>query len=232
MTPNSRVCHRHFCENSFTNSKIRKKLKPTAEPTENLPKQIPLLTYKGDLGLAKPTENLADSDSGPIRIMPHKSKNSSITTNELPEKNVLKEVAKTIVYDFSKELASKYKSDSAEIANMSQSAKEIYLASLCISNKKKETKYCDIDNQEAIFQSIKVEYPTTQQSQMSETADPLFIDKIKEETCEENMANPIQDSSEVYFNQGEFGASEYQNEKENGMVDLEIKEELINPFVE
>ena len=115
MTPNSRVCHRHFCENSFTNSKIRKKLKPTAEPTENLPKEIPLLTYKGDLSLAKPTEILADSDSVPIKIMPHKSKNSFISTNELPEKNVLKEVAKIIVYDFSKELASKYKSDSAEI---------------------------------------------------------------------------------------------------------------------
>ena len=25
LTPNSRVCHKHFCENSFTNSKIRKK---------------------------------------------------------------------------------------------------------------------------------------------------------------------------------------------------------------
>ena len=61
LTPNSRVCHRHFRENSFANSKIRKKLKPTAEPTENLP-NIPLLTYKGDLGLAKPTENLADKN--------------------------------------------------------------------------------------------------------------------------------------------------------------------------
>ena len=62
LTPNSRVCHRHFNENAFTNSKIRKKLKPTAEPTENLPKVIPLLSYKGDLGLAKPTENSADND--------------------------------------------------------------------------------------------------------------------------------------------------------------------------
>ena len=62
MTPNSRVCHRHFRENAFTNSKIRKKLKPSAEPTENLPKVIPLLSYKGDLGLPKPTENSADSD--------------------------------------------------------------------------------------------------------------------------------------------------------------------------
>ena len=39
-----------------------------------------------------------------------------IITNELPEKNVSIEVAKIIVYDFSKELASKKtKSDSAEI---------------------------------------------------------------------------------------------------------------------
>ena len=62
LTPNSRVCHRHFNENAFTNSKVRKKLKPTAEPTENLPKVIPLLSYKGDLGLAKPNENSTDSD--------------------------------------------------------------------------------------------------------------------------------------------------------------------------
>ena len=188
-----------------------------------------MLTYKGDLGLAKPTENLADSDSVPIKIMPHKSKNSFISTNELPEKNVLKEVAKIIVYDFSKELASKEtKSDSAEIANLSQSAKEIYKASLGISNKEKETNYCDINNKKAIFQSFKVEHSTTQQSQMSETADPLFIDKIKEEICEENEATPIQDYSEVYIKQGEFGALEYQNEKENERVDLEIKEEPIN----
>ena len=62
LTPNSRVCHKHFHENAFANSKVRKKLKQTAEPTENLPKKIPLLSYKGDLGLAKPTENSADSD--------------------------------------------------------------------------------------------------------------------------------------------------------------------------
>ena len=36
LTPNSRVCHKHFHENAFTNSKVRKKLKPTAEPTERL----------------------------------------------------------------------------------------------------------------------------------------------------------------------------------------------------
>ena len=119
---------------------------------------------------------------------------------------------------------------------MSQSAKEIYEASLGISNsvvnEEKEANHCDMNNQEAIFQSIKVEHQTIQQSQMSETADPLLVDKIKEEIFKENEATPIQDYSEVYIKQGEFGASEYQNEKENGMVDLEIKEEPINPFVE
>ena len=60
----------------------------------------------------------------------------------------------------------------------------------------------------------------------------LTIDKIKEEICEENDATPIQDYSEAYIKQGEFGASEYQNEKENERVVLEIKEEPINPFVE
>ena len=64
------------------------------------------------------------------------------------------------------------------------------------------------------------------------TADPLLIDEIKEEICEENEVTPIQDLSEVSIKQGEFGASEYQNEQESEMVDLEIKEELINPFVE
>ena len=307
LTPNSRVCHRHFGENSFTNSKIRKKLKPTAEPTENLPKQIPLLTYKRDLCLAKPTKNLADSDSVPIKIMPHKSKNSPINTNELPEKNVLasketkSDSAEIVVIanrdtysitatkkpeitsslktastpnaknctnlvglisscetednetldqeqneqefnidldlEVTQELDEmKYSQTSINIANMSRSAKEIYQTSLGISNsvvnKEKETKYCDINNQEAIFQSIKVEHQTIQQSQMSESADPLLIDKIKEEKCKENEATPIQVYSEVYIKLGEFGASDYQNEKENGMVDLEIKEELVNPFVE
>ena len=101
-----------------------------------------------------------------------------------------------------------------------------------LSKKLKKTKYCDINNQEVIFPSIKVEHSPIKQSQMSDTTDPLLIDKIKEEICEENEATPIQDYSEVYIKQGEFGASEYQNEKENGMVDLEIKEEPINPFVE
>ena len=64
------------------------------------------------------------------------------------------------------------------------------------------------------------------------TADPLLIDEIKEEICEENEVTPIQDLSEVSIKQGEFGASEYHNEQESEMFDLEIKEELINPFVE
>ena len=49
---------------------------------------------------------------------------------------------------------------------------------------------------------------------------------------EENETTPIQDLSEVSIKQGEFGAPEYQNEQESEMVDIEIKEELINPFVE
>jgi len=74
--------------------------------------------------------------------------------------------------------------------------------------------------------------PTIKQSQTLGTADPLPIDEIKEEICEENEVTPIQDLSEVSIKQGEFGASEYQNEQESEMFDLEIKEELINPFVE
>ena len=101
-----------------------------------------------------------------------------------------------------------------------------------LSKKLKKTKYCDINNQEVIFPSIKVEHSPIKQSQMSDTTDPLLIDKIKEEICEENEATLIQDYSEVYIKQGEFGALEYQNEKENERVDLEIKEEPINPFVE
>ena len=56
----------------------------------------------------------------------------------------------------------------------------------------------------------------------------LSIDEIKEEICEENEATQIQYYSEVYIKQGEFGALEYQNEKENERVDLEIKGEPIN----
>ena len=60
----------------------------------------------------------------------------------------------------------------------------------------------------------------------------MVIDEIKEEIYEENEVTPIQDLSEVSIKQGEFGASEYHNEKESEMFDLEIKEERINPFVE
>ena len=60
----------------------------------------------------------------------------------------------------------------------------------------------------------------------------MLIDEIKEEIFAENESTPNQDLSEVSIKQEEFGASEYQNEKESEMVDLEIKEELINPFVE
>ena len=66
---------------------------------------------------------------------------------------------------------------------------------------------------------------------MSDTADPLFIHEFKEEIFEEDKATPIQDYSEVYIKQGEFGALEYQNEKENERVDLEIKEEPINHWI-
>ena len=97
---------------------------------------------------------------------------------------------------------------------------------------KYKTNYCEVNNQGVIFQSIKVEPPTIKQSQTSGTADPLVIDEIKEEIYEENEVTPIQDLSEVSIKQGEFGASEYQNEQESEMFDLEIKEELINPFVE
>ena len=59
-----------------------------------------------------------------------------------------------------------------------------------------------------------------------------YLNCFKEEVFEEDKATPIQDYSEVYIKQGEFGALEYQNEKENERVDLEIKGEPINPFVE
>ena len=74
--------------------------------------------------------------------------------------------------------------------------------------------------------------PTIKQSQTLGTADPLPIDEIKEEIFEENEVTPIQDLSEVSIKQGDIGASEYHNEQESEMFDLEIKEELINPFVE
>jgi hypothetical protein len=83
------------------------------------------------------------------------------------------------------------------VANMSKSAKEIYEASLGISNaivhekKKSENKNKD---QDMSFQSIKVE-------QISVDVDPLLVHEIKEETFEENDAAPIQDLTAVYIKQ-------------------------------
>ena len=88
------------------------------------------------------------------------------------------------------------------IANMSKSAKEIYEASLGISNaivhetKKIESKNKD---QDMSFQSIKVE-------QISVDVDPLLVHEIKEEAFEVNEATPIQDSTAVYIKQEESGA--------------------------
>ena len=110
--------------------------------------------------------------------------------------------------------------------------KQSQISNSVVINKETLSKYCDINNQKVNFQSVEVEPPIIKQLQTSDTADPLLIDEIKEEICEENEVTPIQDLSEDYIKQGEFGASEYQNEQESEMVDLEIKEELINPFVE
>jgi hypothetical protein len=56
-----------------------------------------LLTYKGDLGLAKPTENLADIDSVSIKIMPYKSKNTiKIVPHESKKSPSMSKIAKEI----------------------------------------------------------------------------------------------------------------------------------------
>ena len=105
--------------------------------------------------------------------------------------------------------------------------KQSQTSNIVVVNKEKLTKYRDINNQGIIFQSIKVEHPTIQQSQISDTADPLIIPEFKEEIFEENeKATPIQDLNEVYINQEESGASVYQNEQENRLIDQEIKEEF------
>ena len=75
------------------------------------------------------------------------------------------------------------------------------------------------------FQSIEVESSTFQQSQTSDTTDPLLIHEIKEENFGVNEAIPIQ-SFTIFIKQEEFGASGYQNEQENGII--ETKEELIS----
>ena len=81
--------------------------------------------------------------------------------------------------------------------NMSKSAKEIYEASLGISNaivhekKKSENENKD---QDVSFQSIKVE-------QISVDVDPLLVHEIKEETFEENEVTPTQHLTSVYIKQ-------------------------------
>ena len=107
--------------------------------------------------------------------------------------------------------------------------KQSQISNSVVMNKEKFSKCCDINNQEVIFQSSKVKPSTIKQSQSSDTTDPLLIDEIKKEICEENEVTPIQDLSEVSIKQVEFGASEYENEQES---EIEIKEELINPFAE
>ena len=108
------------------------------------------------------------------------------------------------------------------IADMSESVKKVYEGSLGISN-------AVVVNMErgVIFPSIKVEHPTIQQSQMSNTADSLLTPEFKDGILEENEeATPIQELNEVYINQEESGASVYQNEQDNDVIDEEIKEEF------
>ena len=116
-------------------------------------------------------------------------------------------------------------------ANMSESVKKVYEGSLGISNAvvvnmEKGTKHCDINNQGVIFPSIKVEHSTIQQSQTSNTADPLLVPEFKDEIYEEDKSTPIQDMNEVSIKQEELVVSGYQNEQDNDMIDEEIKEEF------
>ena len=81
--------------------------------------------------------------------------------------------------------------------NMSKSAKEIYEASLGISNAiVNETKKIESKNkdQDMSFQNIKVE-------QISVDVDPLLVHEIKEETFEENEVTPTQHLTSVYIKQ-------------------------------
>ena len=109
------------------------------------------------------------------------------------------------------------------VANMSKSAKEIYEASLGISNaivhENKKSEYKNKD-QDGSLQSIKVE-------QISVDVDPLLLHEIKEKTFEENEATQIQDSTAVYIKQEEFGASDQLNEQEKEMIVQEIKKGFI-----
>ena len=60
-------------------------------------------------------------------------------------------------------------------------------------------------------------------NEQSETEAPLLIHEFKEENFEKNEAIAVQDLAPVDIKQEEFGASEFQNEQENEMID--IKEE-------
>ena len=79
------------------------------------------------------------------------------------------------------------------------------------------------NDQKVSFQSIKVEPSTLEQSQQLETVDPLIIHEFKEEKFEKNEAIAVQDLAPLFIKQDEVGASEFQNEQDNEMID--IKEE-------
>ena len=79
------------------------------------------------------------------------------------------------------------------------------------------------NDQEVSFQCIKVEPSTLEQSQPSESIDPLLIHEFKQENFKENETIAILDLSPVYIKQEEVGASKFQNEQDNEMID--IKEE-------
>jgi len=103
-------------------------------------------------------------------------------------------------------------------ASKSQLCTHLKLKHSFIHEKKKsENKNKD---QDVSFQSIKVQ-------QISVDVDPLLFHKIKEEIFEENEATPIEDLTEVYIKQEEFGAPGYQDEQENGMIVQKIKEEFV-----
>lgn len=73
VTPDSRVCMKHFVESDFTegsrNSKERKVLKKTALPSQNLPRHVQfLLTYEGNLGLGQVNEVLAETSDAVVHM--------------------------------------------------------------------------------------------------------------------------------------------------------------------
>ena len=88
---------------------------------------------------------------------------------------------------------------------------------------KLETNCDELHNEEVSFQSIKVEPSVLNQSQTSDTADPLLIHQMKRETFEENVVTPMQDLATVYIKQEEeFDAFGNQNVQKNG-----IKKEFV-----